>query len=79
MVEYAHRRHWIEQYHEEAKGELGWDPHQGRRWDSFHRHAISVMLAYSFLVWLEFRQRQNQAPAGPGRPAFSPLCRIAGD
>jgi len=23
MVEYAHRRHWVEQYHEEAKTELG--------------------------------------------------------
>ena len=30
MVEYEHRRCWIEQYHEEAKGELGWDQHQGR-------------------------------------------------
>lgn len=72
MVEYAHRRHWVEQYHEEAKGELGWDQHQGRRWDSFHRHAVSVMLAYSFLVWLEFRQRQNQAQVGRQRPTFSP-------
>jgi SRSO17 transposase len=25
LVEYAHRRHWVEQYHEEAKTELGWD------------------------------------------------------
>jgi hypothetical protein len=31
MVEYAHRRHWVEQYHEEAKTELGWDQYQGRR------------------------------------------------
>ena len=31
MVEYAHRRHWVEQYHEEAKGLLGWDQYQGRR------------------------------------------------
>ena len=30
MVEYAHRRHWVEQYHEEAKGLLGWDQYQGR-------------------------------------------------
>src|SRR5262249_51071381 len=36
-VEYAHRRHWVEQYHEEAKTELGWDQYQGRRWDGFHR------------------------------------------
>ena len=35
-LEYAHRRHWVEQYHEDAKTELGWDQYQGRRWDGFH-------------------------------------------
>jgi SRSO17 transposase len=72
MVEYAHRRHWVEQYHEEAKGLLGWDQYQGRLWRGFHRHAVSVMLAYSFLVWREWQQRAERA--GPGRPrrAFSP-------
>jgi DDE superfamily endonuclease len=29
LVEDAHRRHWVEQYHEEAKGLLGWDQYQG--------------------------------------------------
>ena len=57
LVEYAHRRHWVERYHEEAKGLLGWDQYQGRLWAGFHRHAVTVMLAYSFLVWQEFRQR----------------------
>ena len=73
MVEYEHRRCWIEQYHEEAKGELGWDQHQGRVWESFHRHAATVMLAFSFLVWLEYQQRVQQASVGRPRPAFSPL------
>lgn len=59
LVEYAHRRHWVEQYHEEAKGLLGWDQYQGRLWTGFHRHAVTVMLAYSFLVWREWRQRQE--------------------
>ena len=59
MVEYAHRRHWVEQYHEEAKGLLGWDQYQGRLWPGFHRHAVSVMLAYSFLVSQEWQQRQE--------------------
>jgi SRSO17 transposase len=72
MVEYAHRRHWVEQYHEEAKTELGWDQYQGRRWDGFHRHAITVMLSYSFLVWLEGRQRQQRKVRGRPRSAFSP-------
>jgi SRSO17 transposase len=72
LVEYAHRRHWVEQYHEEAKTELGWDQYQGRRWDGFHRHAVLVMVSYSFLVWVEARTRGQRQ--GPGRPraAFSP-------
>jgi SRSO17 transposase len=72
MVEYAHRRHWVEQYHEEAKTELGWDQYQGRRWDGFHRHAVTVMLSYSFLVWLERWERERGKRRGRPRAAFSP-------
>lgn len=77
MLEYAHRRHWIEQYYEEAKGELGWDHFQGRRYDAFHRNAILVMLSYSFLVWLEWHARQHVRRRGPKRRAFSPSARSA--
>jgi SRSO17 transposase len=72
LVEYAHRRHWVEQYHEEAKTELGWDQYQGRRWDGFHRHAITVMLSYRFLVWLERWEREQRTGRGRPRAAFSP-------
>jgi SRSO17 transposase len=72
LVEYAHRRHWVEQYHEEAKELLGWDQYQGRLWPGFHRHAVAVMLAYSFLVWQEWQQRQEQTRRGRPRRAFSP-------
>src|SRR5712691_4880268 len=72
LVEYAHRRHWVGQYHEEAKTELGWDQYQGRRWDGFHRHAITVMLSYSFLVWLEGREREQRKVNGRPRAVFSP-------
>jgi SRSO17 transposase len=72
LVEYAHRRHWVEQYHEEAKGLLGWDQYQGRLWPGFHRHAVTVMLAYSFLVWQEWQQRQERARSGRPRRPFSP-------
>jgi SRSO17 transposase len=72
MVEYAHRRHWVERYHEEAKELLGWDQYQGRQWRGFHRHAVSVMLAYSFLVWQEWQQRSDRARPGRPRRAFSP-------
>ena len=69
---FAHRRHWVEQYHEEAKGLLGWDQYQGRLWSGFHRHAVSVMLAYSFLVWQEWRQRQERARPGARGGLFPP-------
>jgi SRSO17 transposase len=72
MVEYAHRRWWVEQYHEEAKGLLGWGDYQGRLWPGFHRHAVLVMLSYSFLVWLEWRQRARQVLRGRPRGRFSP-------
>ena len=79
LVEYAHRRHWIEQYYEEAKGELGWDKFQGRRYDAFHRNAVTVMLSYSFLIWLEWRERQQQRRRGPKRRPFSPSARSAAE
>ena len=72
LVEYAHRRHAIEQFHEEAKGELGWDQYQGRLWPGFHRHAVTVMLALSFLIWQEFGERDKRRKRGRPRDPFSP-------
>jgi SRSO17 transposase len=76
LAGYAHRRHAIEQFHEEAKGELGWDQYQGRLWPGFHRHAVTVMLAYSFLVWLELRQRRHHQREGRRRDPFSPSAEV---
>ena len=75
MVEYTHRRYWVEQFHEEAKTLLGWDQYQGRLWPGFHRNAILVLLSYSFLVWLEWQQRQQVKRPGRPRAAFSPSAR----
>jgi SRSO17 transposase len=72
LVDVAHRRHAVEQFHEEAKGELGWDQYQGRLWSGFHRHALTVRLAYSFLVWQELRQRQRHPRRGRPRDPCSP-------
>ncbi len=72
LVEYTHRRYWVEQFHEEAKTLLGWDQYQGRLWTGFHRNTILVMLSYSFLVWLEWQQRQLAPRRGRRRRAFSP-------
>jgi SRSO17 transposase len=72
MVEYTHRRYWVEQFHEEAKSLLGWDHYQGRLWHGFHRHAALIMLTYSFLVWLELREREQTQRRGRPRGLFSP-------
>lgn len=72
LVEYTHRRHWVEQFHEESKSLLGWDQYQGRLWPGFHRNAVLVMLSYSFLVWQEWHQRQQTRLRGNPRRAFSP-------
>jgi SRSO17 transposase len=72
MVEYAHRRAWVEQFHEEAKDLLGWDQYQGRLWPGFHRNAALVMLSYSFLVWWEWQERMRQVRRGRPRRDFPP-------
>jgi SRSO17 transposase len=76
LAGYAHRRQAIEPYHEEATGEWGWDQDQGRVWLGLHRHAVTVMLAYSFLIWLEQRHRHTRQgrrrdpfPPSAGQPA----------
>jgi SRSO17 transposase len=75
MVEYAHRRYGVEQFHAESKGLLGWDQYQGRLWTGFHRNSVLVMLAYSFLVKQEWEQRQQRTLRGRARGAFSPSAR----
>ena len=73
----AHRRHGIEQFHEEAKEELGWDQYQGRLWPGFHRHAVTVMLAMSFLTCLELQHLHSRPNRGRPRDPFSPSARLA--
>jgi SRSO17 transposase len=75
LVEYAHRRFGVEQFHEESKGLLGWDEYQGRLWTGFHRNSVLVMLAYSFLVKQEWEGRQEVTLRGRPRGAFSPSAR----
>ena len=68
----AHRRHWVEHSHEEAKGPQGRDQDQGRLWRGFHRHAVSVLLASA--SWFGASSSGGRSAARPGRPrrAFSP-------
>jgi SRSO17 transposase len=74
VVAYAHRRQALEPLPEEAKEALGWDQYQGRWWPGFHRPAVTVRLAMSFLIWRELRQRQSHAHRGRPRDPFSPAA-----
>jgi SRSO17 transposase len=68
----AQRRYAVEPCPEEAPGERGWDQSQGRLWPGFHRHAVTVMLAYSLLVWLQRRERYAHRRRGRPRDPCSP-------
>ncbi len=50
LVELAHIRWVIERFYQDAKGELGLDHYEGRRWTGFHRHVALVMLAHCYLT-----------------------------
>jgi SRSO17 transposase len=68
LVELVHVRWVIERFYQDAKGELGLDDYEGRRWNGFHRHVALVMLAHSYLTL-----RQSYGPEvlkpSPGAPA----------
>jgi SRSO17 transposase len=50
MVRVAGRRWCIETAFEEAKGLVGLDHYEVRRWEGWHRHITLVLLAYAALV-----------------------------
>jgi len=50
LVEWAHLRWTIEQYHRDIKQVLGADEFQGRTWRGFHHHMAVVMLTQAFVA-----------------------------
>jgi hypothetical protein len=78
LADYAHRRFTIEQFHDKAKGEVGWDQYQGRFWPGFPPHTVTVMLAYSVLVcWSSGSGTSTHAEGAPA--TRFPLGRIGLD
>jgi hypothetical protein len=67
LAGYAQLRHAITQFCKEAEVGLGRDQDQSRLWPERHRHAVTVMLAYSFLAIS--RDRIVAATISPGRSA----------
>ena len=50
LVRVAGTRWAIEECFEEAKGEVGLDQYEVRRWDGWYRHATLAMLAHAYLA-----------------------------
>jgi SRSO17 transposase len=65
LVQVAGRRWTIEERFQTAKGLVGLDQHQVRRWRSWYRWATLAMLAHAFLV-VAAGTDQAHGPAPPG-------------
>jgi hypothetical protein len=53
----------IETCFQTAKGAVGLDQHQVRRWDSWYRYTTLVMLAHAILTVIAARERDRPHPA----------------
>lgn len=62
LVRVAGRRWTVEESFQTSKGLTGLDQHQVRRWVSWHRWTILVMLAFAFLATLTARERAEIHP-----------------
>jgi SRSO17 transposase len=65
LVEFAHLRWTIEQFHKESKQILGFDRFEGRTWKGWHHHITMVLLAYAFLAVQRAAGRSSHLPTIP--------------
>jgi len=71
LVEYAHLRWTIEQFHRETKQLLGLDRFEGRSWKGWHHHISMVLLAYAFIAEL-----RAKTETGENLPSFPTVVRL---
>lgn len=60
LVQAAGSRWKIEEGYEQAKGEVGLDQYEVRKWSAWHRFMTLALLAHAFLVVLRVQQDQEQ-------------------
>ena len=63
LVPVAGVRWSIEECFEDAKGQVGLDQYEVRRWDGWHRHITLAMLAHAYLAVIK-HQASKQGPSG---------------
>ncbi|MFD5438358.1 IS701 family transposase [Kitasatospora sp. NPDC127067] len=66
----AGTRWCIEECFQAAKGQVGLDHYQVRKWTTWHRHVTQAMLALAFLA-IAVQDARPTRPADPNRPARS--------
>ncbi|MFF5357928.1 hypothetical protein ACFY4I_00760 [Streptomyces scabiei] len=64
LVVAAGQRWMVEESFQVAKGQVGLDEHEVRKWCSWYRHTTVCMLAMAFLVAV----RSRLIPAPPATP-----------
>ena len=67
LVRVCAARWRIEDCLAEAKGEVGLDQYEVRRWNAWHRHATLCLLAHAYLVATRQAARREEA-GGKGAP-----------
>ena len=66
LIRVAGRRWAIEDCFEQAKGEVGLDEYEVRKWEAWHRHVTLSLLAHAYLAVLRSEARDAVRP-GPKR------------
>src|SRR5215212_9592727 len=64
LVRVCQERWAVEECFAEAKGEVGLDHYELRRWDSWHRHVTLCLLAHAFLVVVRLAARDEEDAGG---------------
>ena len=64
LVQVCRRRWQVEDCFAEAKGEVGLDHYEVRRWDAWHRYVTLCLLAHAFLAVTRFAARDAQEADG---------------
>jgi SRSO17 transposase len=68
LVAAAGQRWMVEESFQVAKGQVGLDEHEVRKWCSWYRHTTVCMLAMAFLVAVRNRLIPRQPPTPGPRP-----------
>lgn len=71
LVRVCQDRWAVEQCFAEAKGEVGMDHYEVRKWDGWHRHVTLCLLAHAFLVVVQLAARAEEDAGGGGKRGIS--------